>query len=315
MHRIDSTTAVAALPVPRAEGTPGYFVNGDPAVGQVATSVTHEWLNSVQEEIAGVIETAGETLDKTNNRQLLAAIQQLISSMDGWSTGDVKITLKAAADAGWVLMNDGSIGNAASGATARANADTQALFTLLWTNVSNGNAALQTSAGGAVARGVSAAADFAANRRLVLPAVLGRSLAIAGAGVGLTARNLGDIAGAETHVLALGELPAHTHSGTTGNESANHTHSGTTGTESQSHTHSVAGTLNGGVGAASGGQVTSSGGAFNTGTPSQPHTHAITTGTESVSHTHAFTTDAGTGGGGAHSNMQPTAFLNVMIKL
>jgi hypothetical protein len=98
------------------------------------------------------------------------------------STGDVKLTYKTAADTGWVLMNDGSIGNAASGATARANADTEALFTLLWTNVINLWAPLQDDAGVFVARGASAAADFAASRRLVLPKQLGRALAVSGLG-------------------------------------------------------------------------------------------------------------------------------------
>ena len=48
-----------------------------------------------------------------------------------FTTGDVKTTLKTTADAGWVMMNDGTIGDASSGGTTRANADTQALFGLL----------------------------------------------------------------------------------------------------------------------------------------------------------------------------------------
>ena len=90
------------------------------------------------------------------------------------STGDVKLTLKTSADSGWVLMDDGTIGSASSGATTRANADTEDLFTLLWTNVTDSWAPVS---GG---RGASAAADFAVNKTITLPRVLGRALGIAG---------------------------------------------------------------------------------------------------------------------------------------
>ena len=53
----------------------------------------------------------------------------------GASTGDGKITLKTTADPGWIMCNDGTIGSATSGSSTRANADTQALFTLLFNNV------------------------------------------------------------------------------------------------------------------------------------------------------------------------------------
>jgi hypothetical protein len=92
----------------------------------------------------------------------------------GFSTGDVKLTIKTTADTGWVLMNDGSIGSASSGATTRANADTTALYTLLWNNTINQWCPV---AGG---RGGSAAADFAANKAITLPRALGRALATFG---------------------------------------------------------------------------------------------------------------------------------------
>ena len=94
----------------------------------------------------------------------------------GFSTGDAKLTYKTVADNGWILADDKSIGSAASGATGRANADTAALYTLLYTNVSNDWAPVT---GG---RGASAAADFAANKPLFLPKTLGRALAGYGTG-------------------------------------------------------------------------------------------------------------------------------------
>jgi len=176
-------------------------------------------------------------------------------TLANWSTGDVKLTWKTTADSGWVMMNDGSIGSAASGATTRANADTEALFTLLWTNVADTYAPVSSG------RGASAAADFAANKTLTLPASLGRALGLSGAGSGLTSRALGLGTGDETVQLTVAQLAAHTHS--------------------FSKNTSTGGT-----------------GEFGTGT-----TTATTASTDS------------TGGDEAHPNMQPTVFLNAMIKL
>jgi len=129
----------------------------------------------------------------------------------GFTTGDVKPTFKTVADAGWIIPNDGSIGNAASGGTTRANNDTQALFTLLYNAVPT--LVLQTSAGTTTARGANAAADYGANRRLLLPLMLGRALVQAGAGAGLASHALGSITGAETHTQTLAELASHLHTG------------------------------------------------------------------------------------------------------
>jgi microcystin-dependent protein len=127
----------------------------------------------------------------------------------GFSTGDMKPTYKTTADTGWVMMNDGTIGSGASGATTRANADTVTLYTLLWNNCSSPTA--NASCTVATGLGANAAADFAANKALALPKVLGRMVASAGAGSGLTSRTLGTVTGAETVTIAAANLPAHTH--------------------------------------------------------------------------------------------------------
>lgn len=77
--------------------------------------------------------------------------------------GFVGISFTAAAPTGWLNLQGGTIGNAASGAGARANADTAALFAYLWNNLSNSVAPVS---GG---RGANAAADFAANKTITLP--------------------------------------------------------------------------------------------------------------------------------------------------
>jgi hypothetical protein len=119
-----------------------------------------------------------------------------------WSTGDVKATIKLTADAGWVLLNDGTIGDAASGATTLASASTSALFTLLWTDCAQANCVV---AGG---RGASAAADFAANKTIALPKMQSRVLGSAGAGSGLSSRVLGSSGGTEASAIAQANLPA-----------------------------------------------------------------------------------------------------------
>lgn len=183
MHRVDTSTAVPSLPSPEAAGTPGYFTKGNPGLGQLATVPGQDFFNMLQEEMAGVVLGAGLTLDatKTNFGQLLQAIIAL-AKQHGFSTGDAKLTFKTVADPEFVMANDGSIGNGSSGATTRANADTEALFTLLWNNITDAWCPVYDSAGAKVARGANAAADFAANRRLRLSRVLGRSIAVAGLG-------------------------------------------------------------------------------------------------------------------------------------
>lgn len=79
--------------------------------------------------------------------------------------GEVADFLRTSVPDGWVKAS-GSIGNASSGATTRANADTEDLFTLWWNDFSNTILPIQDSAGAPSTRGASAAADFAANKRL-----------------------------------------------------------------------------------------------------------------------------------------------------
>lgn len=201
---------------------------------------------------------------------------------NGFSTGDVKISIKTVADTGWVLMNDGTIGNAASSATSRANADTEALFTLLWNNTANADCAVSTG------RGASAAADYAANKTIALPKALGRALACYGAGSGLTSRAMAKIIGNETHQLVSAEMPSHTHT----QNSHNHTQ--------DAHSHSY---NNPAIG----------GGLVNAAGPTGGG--AGTTGTTVATNQAATATNQNTGGDGAHNNMQPSLFLNIMIKL
>lgn len=130
----------------------------------------------------------------SGNWRCISYVRAAVSPNSGFSTGDVKLTIKTTADAGWVLMNDTTIGDATSGATGRANADTVALYTLLWNNTVNGDCAVSSG------RGANAAADYAAHKTIALPKALGRALATYGTGSGLTARTLAKATGSEDSI-------------------------------------------------------------------------------------------------------------------
>jgi len=82
-------------------------------------------------------------------------------------TGDFKFAQRKSTPVGWIVANGSTIGNAGSGA-GRANTDTLALFTLWWTDYTDAQLPILTNAGAASKRGASAAADWAAGKRLTV---------------------------------------------------------------------------------------------------------------------------------------------------
>lgn len=84
-------------------------------------------------------------------------------------TGDTLWVPVIGTRTGFVRANGRTIGSGASGATERANADTQDLFEFCWNTYSNTICAVS---GG---RGASAAADFSANKTLTLYSMRGRA--------------------------------------------------------------------------------------------------------------------------------------------
>jgi len=71
MQRIDTSTKFTNL---FGSGKHG-FRDGNKATGIAATAFNADWVNSVQEELAGVIEGTGTALIPGNNTQLVSAIQ------------------------------------------------------------------------------------------------------------------------------------------------------------------------------------------------------------------------------------------------
>jgi microcystin-dependent protein len=130
-------------------------------------------------------------------------------------TGDIRTSLNSFAPFGWVLMNDGTIGNASSGSTTRANIDAWPLFNLIWNEVGSTYAPIFTSSGSSSSYGSSAFADWSANKRLSLTKQLGRLIASAGTPSSGTNTGtnwaLGQTTGNELYTLVANNLPAHTH--------------------------------------------------------------------------------------------------------
>lgn len=215
----------------------------------------------------------GNALTDNSNWELL---QDLSGTTTGFTTGDAKITFKTTPDTGWIMADDGSIGSADSGATNRANADTEDLYTLLWNNVSDTYAPVN---GG---RGVSAAADFADDKKLTLPKMLDHALGVAGAGSGLTSRAIGENVGAETHTL-------------TGAESGTSAHSHLNGMANENTDPFVYGGTTTGM----------------PGSATKTHTE----GTDTITYQGNTSTTSAASASSAHNNMQPTSFVNLMIKL
>lgn len=208
------------------------------------------------------------------------------------STGDIKFRVTGETLTGWVKANGLTIGSATSGATGRANADTQSLYTYLWTNCPDAHCPV---VGG---RGGSAAADFAANKQITVfdlrarapiglddmgASASGRLLSsnvTSGGGDGPTTPQA--TGGEANHVLTVAELAAHNHTAT-----------------DSGHTHSIP-TFQGG-GTVMQNVTTAS---------SQAVTNILATGTGT-----ANITVANTGSGTAHNNMSPFVLGSWYLKL
>jgi microcystin-dependent protein len=184
-----------------------------PSQQDTGTLITNTLWNELVDGVAHFLgmKADGDTLANTAAGKTL-----------GWDIGDVKAsTRRTDIDNAWLRCDGRTIGSAASSATARANADMEALFTHLWTEFTDSELPIYTNGGASSSRGASAAADWAANKRMSLPDMRGRALVgmddptgsdAADRVTGAWADAMGGSAGAETHTLVTAELPSHNHS-------------------------------------------------------------------------------------------------------
>jgi hypothetical protein len=262
------------------------------ALGAAASGVNTDITSLSAPALGSATATTQTVLDNSTKVATTAYVDASIV------TGVLNPYVGTTAPTGWILCSGLTMGNAASGGTGRANADTSALFTLLWNSMADAQAAVSSG------RGASAAADYAANKTIVIPDLRGRSIfgkddmggtaasRLTNGGSGVTGSTLGFVGGDE-------RIAGHTHTG------PSHTHTGTTASNgAHTHTYTVVDTATLGF---------QPGSAFTT----------TTTGTTSSNgaHTHTFTSDAGgTGasgstGSGSSANVAPAFVLNYIIKL
>lgn len=193
-------------------------------------------------------------------------------------TGDLKARYGEGFLAGWVRGNGRTIGSATSGASERANNDTQPLFEFLW----NADPNLVVVGG----RGANSAADWAANKQLTIPDFRGRTIVgldVMGniaANVIPSASALGWTGGASTHTLLQSEMPAHNHV-----------------INQDPHSHDTQFYLK------PGGSIS-----FGSGVGSMDPAHGTDPATVPLSMNN-------TGGGGAHNNLQPSLATTIYVRL
>lgn len=114
--------------------------------------------------------------------------------------GEVRMILGTTVPGGWLALNGDTIGSAASGAD-QADDDMEDLFTYLWTELADAQSPMLTSGGVESSRGVSAASDWTANKRLTMPDARGRMPVGVGQG---THKSLAFTSGG-TYVIAVGD--------------------------------------------------------------------------------------------------------------
>lgn len=119
----------------------------------------------------------------------------------GFQTGDRKPSWNPNAGAGWILEQNGTIGNTLSGASILADPTAQALFEMFWTVY--GDSTCPVLPGG---RGASANADWLADKTIGLPNVDGTAIVnYANTYVAGTTFGVNEV------TLDANQMPAHTH--------------------------------------------------------------------------------------------------------
>lgn len=170
------------------------------------------------------------------NLNPVQAASQTVDTTQLLQTGDWLFSPAGGTRTGFVRANGRTIGSASSGASERANADTQTLYEALWNGFAD---SLCPVTGG---RGASASADFSGNKAIQLIDARGagpRGVDDMGNSAGSflgtpsfttgSATTGGSVCGANSIALVTADLPSHTHTfSTTSGAAGSHSHTGTT---------------------------------------------------------------------------------------
>lgn len=142
------------------------------------------------------------------------------------AVGTIISQFSSTAPSGYLILAGGTIGDASSGASLRANADTVYLFTQLWNNLTNTEAPVSSG------RGANAAADYAAHKTITLPDMRQKfPIMKAASGTGSTLGGTGGIINHDHTIAHTHNMASHTHTIAHTHNMGNHTHS------TPNHTH------------------------------------------------------------------------------
>lgn len=160
-----------------------------------------------------------------------------LQTLTGALCGLVSPFLRTTAPTGWLAASGGTIGDGSSGGTVRANADTANLFAIIW-DLDATLFPITDSAGSASTRGASAAADFAAHKRLPLPDINTSERFVRGLNTGgsfKVGETQADEIKAHTHTIpsATTNVPAGGSNGMTTNAGSGQATGSTGGTETR----------------------------------------------------------------------------------
>jgi microcystin-dependent protein len=291
----DTTTTVLGLTKPEVGAADGRNLWG----GKINTDL--DMIDAAVGDLQTDLATAEANIndlgtDLTAAEADIAALETSVAAIVAIPTGAVMPYVGSTAPSGWLLLRGGTIGDASSGGTVRANADCEDLFTLLWNSMANSEAAVSSG------RGASAAADWAAHKTITLPDAGGRVIAgkeatatrLTSAGSGVDGGTLGKSGGDQL-------MQQHNHTAT----DAGHTH----GYSDPGHSHTL---TQGGSGPTS----YTARAAFGDGINAGAYGGVVGAGGIgiSIATNYASISVANSGSGGSQ-NVQPTLVLNYIIAL
>lgn len=185
-------------------------------IQDLATALSLCWTRDGQSTATGTMNFLGVNMtgnlavtgDATVSGTLTVAGRSV--STRQFAVGEYVLSASSTAPTGTISPNGGTIGNASSNASTRANADTSELFALLWASSTNTELPLKDSGGSNVARGVSAAVDFAANRQLTIPAIADGEALVAAVSSTVSTQTVGEVL-SHGHTFTGTAVPDHTH--------------------------------------------------------------------------------------------------------